>query len=119
MYINKTELQYHMILSQGKGKPTEKFLIMLYKICKELGGAINNIHHNSNDDHEDCYHHSFSVNYYCYQKYKTWFDPFVYVTECVKRGYTQGSYLNKYGKKYVPECALESTFLSLSGTWVI
>lgn len=100
-YVQEIPLQYHIILSQGKGKPTKQLEDYLLKISKNvfrkrwlLGVSI--------DDQHDIYVEAFmillknwkKINLNKHQK------ALPYLTEIFKRGIVQGINLIVHRKKH-------------------
>ena len=93
-YIINNELTYEIILSKGKGSPTEKLKIMLYDMCLN----INKKFYYYNDDMRyDIMMNSYinvMGSYYSFDEIK-FKNSFAYITEIIKRSHTNNFHKEK------------------------
>lgn len=83
-YINDIDLTYEIILSQGKGKPTDKLFNMLYLISNKVNTRFS---YKTEEDREDVIsdaflHLTYQYKNFNYNKYKK---SLPYITEVTKR----------------------------------
>lgn len=94
-YVKDAKLKYEIILSKGKGKPTENLKIILYKICQ---GVNKKFVYNDEDIRYDVMMHSYIHiinNWYKYDE-KKYDKAFPYITEIVKRSQAKGFNIERY-----------------------
>jgi hypothetical protein len=99
IYIIDTELLYEIIISQGRGKITNKLERMLFDICKNVTRKFS---YNSENDKYDC---MMGAYLHVIQKYKN-FDvnrgaALPYITELIKRSLVNNFNILIY-HKYIP-----------------
>ena len=103
-YVNDIDLSYHLILSQGKGVPTNELYLMLFKICEKLSNVF---YFRYKEDKEDAIGESFINilnNYKNFNKNK--YDKSLpYITELAKRGM-----VNFYRKNYISRKSMDLYF---------
>lgn len=113
-YINDRELYYEIVLSKGKGQPTEKLKEMFYLISINIFRG-KNITEKQKYDAQDIQQ---SIYLHLYKKYnrfdhRRYDNAFPFITEIAKRaGAFEYNQLNKYNKKTI---RIESFFIDGKG----
>jgi hypothetical protein len=79
MYISEEEMLYEIIISQGKGYPTENLKIMFYLICLNLSKKMKNDMDYTHTAYIELVEKLYKFNLSKYDK------PFRYYTEIAKR----------------------------------
>lgn len=113
-YVKDTELLYEIIISQGRGKMTEKLERMLFTICKNV---IKRFDYKSTDDAYDVMMGSYLHLIQNWQKFNTDKHSVAlpYITEVVKRSLVNNFNILVY-HKYIPTHDRQR-FISLSTTY--
>jgi len=87
-YLINIDLTYQIILSKGKGDPTEKLKLMIYDICN---GVNKRFYYKNEDIKYDIMMETYIYTLGVYSGYneKKFNNAFAYITEIVKRSHTK------------------------------